>query len=71
MKNKNSLTNREIEIMKQVAKGTTNREISEQHQISEGTVKQHLSNVFKKLNANNRIEAVNKYLEADSTEFNF
>lgn len=62
MAKKESLTVREIEIMKKVATGSSNQEISEQHQVSIGTVKQHLSNIFKKLKASNRVEAVNKFL---------
>lgn len=51
------LTEREIEVLKQVATGKRNREIAETLFISEKTVKNHISNILAKLNANDRTEA--------------
>ncbi len=51
------LTEREIEVLKEVATGKRNREIAETLFISEKTVKNHISNILAKLNANDRTEA--------------
>ena len=51
------LTDREIEVLKEVATGKRNREIAETLFISEKTVKNHISNILAKLNANDRTEA--------------
>ena len=48
------LTNREIEIALLVKKGCSNKEIAEQLYISDTTVKKHISNIFDKLDLNNR-----------------
>lgn len=53
-----ALTDRETEILARVAQGKTNREIAEELFISEKTVKNHITNIFKKLNVNDRTEAV-------------
>jgi DNA-binding NarL/FixJ family response regulator len=50
------LTSRELEIIKEVVGGSTNREIAETFSISENTVKRHLSHIFNKLGASNRVE---------------
>ena len=54
------LTNREIEILKLVAKGCTNRQIATLLFISAETVKKHLQNIFSKLAVSNRIAALRK-----------
>ncbi len=51
------LTDREIEVLKEVATGKRNREIAETLFISEKTVKNHLSNILAKLQVNDRTEA--------------
>jgi DNA-binding NarL/FixJ family response regulator len=51
------LTNREIEVLKEVATGRRNREIAEKLFISEKTVKNHISNILFKLQVNDRTEA--------------
>jgi DNA-binding NarL/FixJ family response regulator len=53
------LTTRELEIMSKVAKGKINKEIASDLAITEGTVKQHLSHIFDKIGAGNRVEAAN------------
>jgi two-component system, NarL family, nitrate/nitrite response regulator NarL len=50
------LTSRELEIIKSVVGGSTNKEIAETFSISENTVKRHLSHIFNKLGASNRVE---------------
>ena len=57
-KNKiNSLTQRELEILKQVATGLYNKEIATNFNITERTVKNHLFNIFKKLDVSDRTQA--------------
>ncbi|MDP9070429.1 MAG: response regulator transcription factor [Actinomycetota bacterium] len=53
-----SLTAREIEVLRLVAKGMSNREIAEELYISENTVKNHVRNILEKLHLHNRMEAV-------------
>ena len=52
-----SLTKRELEILKQVVGGMFNKEIAANLNISERTVKNHLSNIFKKLDVSDRTQA--------------
>ena len=52
-----SLTRRELEILRLVAEGMTNDEIGKKIFISEKTVKTHLTNIFDKLKVNNRFKA--------------
>ena len=53
-----TLTTREIEILRLVAKGMSNREIADELFISENTVKNHVRNILEKLHLHNRMEAV-------------
>jgi len=53
----NNLTNREIEVLKLIAEGMINKEIAKNLFISEKTVKNHISNIFKKLDVNDRTQA--------------
>ena len=50
------LTNRETEIVRQVAGGLRNAEIAQRLAITEATVKTHLNNVFDKLKVRDRVE---------------
>ncbi len=52
-----NLTNREIEVLKLIADGLINKEIAKNLFISEKTVKNHISNIFKKLDVNDRTQA--------------
>ncbi|NMN97818.1 response regulator transcription factor [Antrihabitans stalactiti] len=52
-----NLSSREREILCAIASGATNAEISAQLYLSETTVKTHISSVFGKLGARNRVEA--------------
>ena len=52
-----NLTRREIEILKQIAGGRFNKEIAESLDITERTVKNHISNLFKKIDVNDRTQA--------------
>ena len=52
------LTDRELEVFMEVAKGCTNAEISESLFISETTVKTHVAHILTKLELRDRIQAV-------------
>ena len=52
------LTEREVGLLRLVADGLSNRAIAQELSISENTVKYHMKNIFQKLNAQNRTEAV-------------
>ncbi len=51
------LTNREIEVLRRIAKGETNTEISDHLSISPHTVKSHVIHIFNKLGVNDRTQA--------------
>jgi len=53
-----TLTTREVEVLRQVAGGNRNRDIAEHLFISEETVKVHVKHVMDKLGASDRTEAV-------------
>ena len=53
-----SLTAREVEILRLVAAGMRNQEIADQLVISVATVKRHIANVYGKLGVGHRTEAV-------------
>jgi DNA-binding NarL/FixJ family response regulator len=55
-----TLTDRELEVLRLIAKGFTYQHIADQLFISVQTIKKHMSNIFKKLQVNNKIAAVNK-----------
>jgi len=52
------LTERETQILDNVAKGLTNKEIARSLSLSEKTVKHYMTNVMQKLQVRNRLEAV-------------
>jgi DNA-binding NarL/FixJ family response regulator len=52
------LTDRELEVLKLVAKGLNNRDIGAELFISENTVKNHVRNILEKLHLHSRMEAV-------------
>jgi NarL family two-component system response regulator LiaR len=53
-----NLSDREIDVLRLVAESLTNIEISTRLWIAESTVRYHVSNIFSKLGARNRAEAV-------------
>lgn len=52
------LTEREVEVLKALAKGYSNQQIAEELYISQRTVQNHLHNIYNKLGINGRTEAV-------------
>ncbi|MFI5678043.1 response regulator [Streptomyces cellulosae] len=54
----NTLTRREVDVLKHIARGLSNPEIADQLSISEATVKTHLNRVMTKLDLNSRAQAV-------------
>ena len=52
------LTARETQILTQVSVGATNKEIGRRFNISDKTVKYYMTNIMKKLQVRNRVEAV-------------
>lgn len=59
-----ALSEREVEILKTLAKDLSNKEIASRLGISDRTVQQHLSNIFSKLGVASRTGAVLKALQA-------
>jgi DNA-binding NarL/FixJ family response regulator len=53
-----ALTEREIDVLRQIAGGNRNRDIAEKLFISEETVKVHVKHVMEKLGASDRTQAV-------------
>jgi DNA-binding NarL/FixJ family response regulator len=53
-----TLTPREVEVLRLIAAGSRNRDVADALSISEDTVKVHVKHVMEKLGANDRTEAV-------------
>ncbi len=56
------LSDREKEVLEQLAKGLIGKEVADALDISSGTVRKHVQNIYKKLHVNTRVEAVNLFL---------
>ena len=52
-----SLTKRELQVLKELAVGKFNRDIAKEMEISERTVKNHISSIFKKLDVTDRTQS--------------
>lgn len=52
-----SLTDREVEILRQIREGNSNKIVARNLEITEGTVKVHVKNILKKLGLKSRVEA--------------
>ena len=57
----NSLTKTEAEVLEFLAQGFLYKEIADKKYISIDTVKKHINNMYRKLQVNNKVEAVNKF----------
>ena len=55
-----NLTKRENEVLQLLAKGCTRNQIAKKLFISDETVKIHIKNIYKKLKAKNKIDALIK-----------
>jgi DNA-binding NarL/FixJ family response regulator len=55
---RDSLTEREVEVLERIAQGNRNRDIGECLSISEETVKVHIKHIMGKLGARDRTQAV-------------
>lgn len=58
-----SLTDREMDVLQQIATGLSNKQIAGKLFISEETVKVHIRNLLRKLNVHSRVAATVLYLE--------
>ena len=54
------LTTREIEVLEHLSKGLKNKDIADNLFLSTSTVKKHIENIYRKLQAHNRIEMIQK-----------
>jgi DNA-binding NarL/FixJ family response regulator len=53
-----ALTSRQVDVLRELAKGLSNKQIAESLEVTEGTVKIHLAAIFRILKVSNRTEAV-------------
>ena len=60
---KETVTERELEVLRLVASGSSNRDVAERLFISEATVKTHLLHIYGKLGVNDRAAAVGEAFE--------
>ncbi|RWR00833.1 transcriptional regulator NarP [[Pantoea] beijingensis] len=58
-----TLTERELDVLQEVAKGLSNKEVAGMLHISEETVKVHIRNLLRKLNVKSRVAATVLYLQ--------
>ena len=63
-----TLTPRELEVLRLLARGQTNLEIARALVVREGTVKYHVKNILRKLGARSRADAVSRYARARAWE---
>jgi LuxR family transcriptional regulator, regulator of acetate metabolism len=63
-----SLTPRELEVLRLLARGNTNLEIASALVVREGTVKYHVKNILRKLGATSRADAVSRFVRSSSPE---
>ena len=57
------LSEREVEVLQLMAKGSANKEIALSLSITDSTVKTHVANIFQKLDVSGRTEAVTQALQ--------
>ena len=54
------LSKREVDVLEQLSTGLKYNDIAENLFISEGTIRKHVENIYRKLQVNNKMEAVHK-----------
>jgi LuxR family transcriptional regulator, regulator of acetate metabolism len=59
-----TLTARELEVLRLLARGQTNQAIANALVVREGTIKYHVKNILRKLGATSRADAVSRYVRA-------
>jgi DNA-binding NarL/FixJ family response regulator len=59
-----SLTARELDVLRLLARGNTNMAIATALVVREGTVKYHVKNILRKLGATSRADAVARFVRA-------
>ena len=57
------LSERELQVLQLLARGASNQEIAQELVITVDTVKRHVSHIFSKLGAQNRVQAVRQARE--------
>lgn len=62
------LTGRETELLALIANGLDNKSIAEELRISPFTVKRHIENIYKKLQAKNRVHLVMLFNEIGKSD---
>ncbi len=60
LSSKPSITEREIEVLELLKTGKTYLKIAQALGLSEGTIRKHIENIYKKLHAHNKLEALDK-----------
>lgn len=63
-----SLTEREVELLRLLAEGLSNKTMAQRLSLSENTVKYHLKNILQKLGARNRTEAATQAMRLGLTK---
>ena len=58
-----SLSQREIEVLRLIDAGLTNAQIAERLTLAQSTVKTHINNIYNKMNVQSRVQAVNRAYE--------
>jgi NarL family two-component system response regulator LiaR len=58
------LTKTEVQILELLAQGKQYKEIAVQKNVTLETIRKHVSNIYKKLHVNNKVEAINKLSKA-------
>lgn len=64
-----NLSKREVEVLYKISKGFSNKDIGEQLFLSEKTVKNYASNLFRKINVEDRVQATILALENNIEEY--
>jgi LuxR family maltose regulon positive regulatory protein len=59
------LTIQEEKILRLVEKGLTNKQIAEHNNVTVGTVKSHIKNMYRKLEVNSRMQALQRGKELE------
>lgn len=64
-----NLSKREVEVLIKISKGLSNKEIGEQLYLSEKTIKNYATNIFRKINVDDRVKATILAIENNIKEY--